>query len=62
MIKKKKKKTQDYRLIMLGKYESGKIGEIQAWIQNKLIVLNIILHLFCSTMLQQTLSWIKIGR
>ena len=47
---------------MQEKYRNGKIGEVYTWIQNKLIVLNTILCWFCSIMLQQTISWMEIGR
>ena len=45
------KKDTDYKQIMQGKYKNGKIGEVYDWIQNLLIVLNIIFCLLCSTML-----------
>ena len=40
--------------------EKYKICEVYAWIWNKLYVLNIILWWFCHTMLQQTISWMKL--
>ena len=56
------KKDTDYSLIMQGKVQNGNIGEVYAWIRNKMIVLNTILCWFCSTMLQQTISWMENGR
>ena len=55
------KNTQIVKLIMGRKYKNGKIGKVYAWIQNK-FVLNIILCSFCSTMQQETISWMKIER
>ena len=48
-----KKKTQIIDRLWGEKYKNCKIGEVYAWIQNRLIILNIILCWFCSTMLQQ---------
>ena len=57
-----KKKTQIVDRLCREKNKNGKIGEVYAWIWNMLIVLNIILCWFCSTILQQNVSWIEIGR
>ena len=39
---------------------STSVGEVYAWVRNKLLVLNIILCWFCSTMLQKSISWMEI--